>query len=352
MSLSKPRISQQSTYKSNKRVALFHSQSLLALLPHTGKITATAAVAHFRKIYSHLKLFLIVGICGGVPKFNYAEDDVEILLGDVVISRRVVEDVFNGTDKFILKDTLGIYDRDIANAAIRALYGSSELRSGEESLQSDTSRFLYELQEKDEANGKESDEAKSKYQWPGTAKDRLFEANYLHKHRTTAGDCNVCNGNPDAICDNVLHCSLCNGAPNAVCDDAHEASCHEIGCDEWELVVRKSHKKHQEPTIHFEAIASGSIIVMNGLERDRISNGQGVIAFDMDGFGAWEKVPCIFIKSICDYADGHKDESWQNFAAATAAAATKAFLNKYGNHHKLEEWLDFAEADMATRRRA
>ncbi|KAL6825861.1 hypothetical protein J3E69DRAFT_380963 [Trichoderma sp. SZMC 28015] len=281
------------------------------------------------------KVFEIAIICTLLTEYDTIYD-IEIQLGDVVISRRVVEYIFDGTDKFILKDTLGIYDRDIADAAIRALYGSSELRSGEESLQSETRRFLYGLQRKDKANGERSDEAKTKYQWPGTAKDRLFEANYLHKHRITANDCNVCNGNPDAICDNVLHCSVCNGAPDAVCDDAREASCREIGCDGWEPVVRKSHEEYEAPTIHFEAIASGSIIVMNGLERDKISNGQGVIAFDRDGFGAWEKVPCIFIKSICDYADGHKDESWQNFAAATAAAATKAFLSKYGNHHKLD----------------
>src|SRR6185312_3651281 len=32
---------------------------------------------------------------------------------------------------------------------------------------------------------------------------------------------------------------------------------------------------------------------------------------------------------ICDYADSHKNKEWQNFAAATAASASKAILERY-----------------------
>jgi hypothetical protein len=36
--------------------------------------------------------------------------------------------------------------------------------------------------------------------------------------------------------------------------------------------------------------------------------------------------PCIVIRGICDYADSHKNDRWQKYAAATAAAFDKEFL--------------------------
>jgi len=37
----------------------------------------------------------------------------------------------------------------------------------------------------------------------------------------------------------------------------------------------------------------------------------------------------LVIKGVCDYADSHKDKRWQGYAAATAAAAAKAFLENW-----------------------
>jgi nucleoside phosphorylase len=53
-----------------------------------------------------------------------------------------------------------------------------------------------------------------------------------------------------------------------------------------------------------------------------------VIAFEMESAGAWDYLPTIVIKSVCDYADSHKNKEWQEYAAATAAACTKAFLEE------------------------
>jgi hypothetical protein len=40
-------------------------------------------------------------------------------------------------------------------------------------------------------------------------------------------------------------------------------------------------------------------------------------------------VPTIVIKSVCDYADSHKNKEWQAYAAATAAACIKAILEEW-----------------------
>ncbi|KAL7789821.1 nucleoside phosphorylase domain-containing protein [Trichoderma ceciliae] len=294
---------------------------VVALLPQMGKINAAAAAANFRSSYSHLELVLLVGICGGVP--NPSRGENEILLGDIVISKSVVQYDFGRkyTDKFIRKDTL---DDNLskANKNIRTLLKSFETERGLDLLQTQTARHLIQLQDKAKVK-KRRPGVKFKYGYPGTATDRLFKPSYLHKHRSETDNCSVCSSGPDAICDEARH-----------------SSCHEIECDEKQLVTRETLKDKQElekenvqdaqePMIHLGAIASGDSVMKCGLERDKVSKQEGVIAFEMEGAGVWEEVPCIIVKSVCDYADGHKNKSWQNFAAATAAAAAKALLGRY-----------------------
>jgi nucleoside phosphorylase len=64
----------------------------------------------------------------------------------------------------------------------------------------------------------------------------------------------------------------------------------------------------------------------SGQSRDRMAQADGIIAFEMEGVGVWDYFPSIVIKGVCDYADSHKKKGWQRYAAATAAACTKAFL--------------------------
>jgi len=61
---------------------------VLVRLPHVGKINAAATVASLRSSYTRIRLALLVGICGGVPRTGSGD---EILLGDVIISKIVVQ---------------------------------------------------------------------------------------------------------------------------------------------------------------------------------------------------------------------------------------------------------------------
>jgi nucleoside phosphorylase len=70
-------------------------------------------------------------------------------------------------------------------------------------------------------------------------------------------------------------------------------------------------------------------VIKSSEYRDQIAKEHNVIAFEMEGAGVWDEVPCIVIKGICDYADSHKSKLWQPFAAATAAAVAKALLERY-----------------------
>lgn len=73
----------------------------------------------------------------------------------------------------------------------------------------------------------------------------------------------------------------------------------------------------------------------SGADRDRIAAQYDLIAFEMEGAGAWDQVPCIVVKGICDYGDNHKNKGWQAFAAATAASVAKAMLGRYAVSNRL-----------------
>ncbi|KKO96955.1 phosphorylase superfamily protein [Trichoderma harzianum] len=92
---------------------------------------------------------------------------------------------------------------------------------------------------------------------------------------------------------------------------------------------RSSYRGAQEPAIHIGGVASGGTVLKSGENRDNIAMKEGVVAFEMEGAGVWREIPCIIVKGVCDYADSHKNQKWQDFAAATAAAAAKALLHRY-----------------------
>ncbi|KAL9470996.1 hypothetical protein ACSS6W_008937 [Trichoderma asperelloides] len=294
---------------------------VIALLPQMGKINAAAAAANLRSSYSQLELVLLVGICGGVPYYNGSE--MEILLGDVVISKCVIQYDFGMkyADQFTRKDTL---DDNLGKASknIRGLLKTFETDRGLELLQTQTAEFLKQLQERAKRR-KSRARVRSKYSFPGTVMDRLFEPSYLHKHHSPTYTC--------SICDNKL---------DNACDEARDATCEDLGCSAKHLIIREllkekgeleqdSVEEAQAPMIHIGPIASGDTIMKYGMDRDKIARDEGVIAFEMEGAGIWEEVPCVIVKGVCDYADSHKSKTWQNFAAATSAAAAKALLRRY-----------------------
>jgi nucleoside phosphorylase len=292
---------------------------VLALLSHMGKLHAASAATSIRSSYGSVRLALLVGICGGVPRAANGEDD-EILLGDVVISRTIVQYDFGRLypDRFIRKNTLGD-NLGKPNKDIRNLLITLETDVGLERLQRRTAYFLKQLQAN--ATGRKR---QSRYNYPGTAEDKLFKSLYRHKHRIPC----------------TCVCRDCNSISDPVCEEALNLSCEDLGCENMYLEHRgqldakrqleqDKSDKAQEPTVHVGSIASGDMVMKSAEDRDRIAKEEGIIAFEMEGAGIWEELPCIVIKGICDYADCHKNKRWQNFAAATAASALKAILERY-----------------------
>lgn len=194
-----------------------------------------------------------------------------------------------------------------------ALVASFETEPGRERLQQKASLYLKALQ-----NPASRKRRRYSYQYPGVAEDKLFEASYRHKHR------------------GAQPCSSCDNETDDYCEEAARASCAELGCDDSQLIRRArlemrrdlGPNEEQCPEIFVGRIASGGVVMKSGYHRDQAQQ-QNVIAFEMEGAGVWDEVPCTIVKGVCDYADSHKNDLWQPYAAATAASVMKAVLGRY-----------------------
>lgn len=86
------------------------------------------------------------------------------------------------------------------------------------------------------------------------------------------------------------------------------------------------------PVVFLGSIASANTLMKSSTSRDRVfqmvleQRKAKLLCFEMEASGIVKNWPCLVIRGICDYADSHKNDTWQNFAAATAAAYTKDLL--------------------------
>lgn len=285
---------------------------VLALLPQLGKAGAAGTVASMRSSYTGVRLALLTGVCGSVPCVDPHE---QIFLGDVIISKTVFQYDFgwqfpNGfVHKNTIEDNLGRANKDI-----RSFITMFETHLGLDRLEKRIAHFLKQLQYEAAQRRRRG---KCDYMYPGTAEDKLFKPAHRHKHHKS----------PTCIC---RHCVE---DADPVCDKALGSPCTDLGCDDEQHIARKrlhdSSGDTPQPMVHVGVVASGDKIMKSATERDTLSREAGIIAFETEGAGIWDEVPCIVVKGVCHYADSHKHPGWQNYAAAAAAAATKAVLERY-----------------------
>ncbi|KAI7776597.1 Nucleoside phosphorylase domain protein [Diaporthe eres] len=282
-------------------------------MPGMGKSNGASVAANCRASFSNLGLVLVVGICGGVP---FTKSGAEIVLGDIVVSDGLIQYDFGRQfpDRFVRKnDTIARPNSEILSflAKMKGRWGSKKLRER-------TAIHLEHLRDATEL-GAIAD-------YPGAWRDTLYEPTYRHKHQE-ASTCEVC--------------SSCDTKNDPVCEAALTLDCESLQCDDSHLIARQrlvvlaDENKNQEaktgPFIHFGLYASGDKVMKSGEEREIIAEKEGVVAFEMEGSGVWEGFPgrCLVVKAVCDYADSHKNKRWQTYAAASAAACTKALLESW-----------------------
>ncbi|KAJ3499713.1 hypothetical protein NLG97_g108 [Lecanicillium saksenae] len=276
---------------------------VLVTAPAMGTTNAASTATCLRLSFPGVRLALLIGVCGGIPEI----DGRDVFLGDVVISRTLVQFDYGRqypgyfAVKKTVDDSLGR-----ANKEIRSLLASVEMEFGRRRLEAKAQNHLRSLQET-----AIRERRRAKYSYPGMMMDRLYLSSYRHQHQ--------------AACDN------CCSGPFAACELATRASCEDLGCNDAYIVKRErpDGDDANELTLHIGCLGSGNTVIKSGEDRDRISAEHGIIAFEMEGAGAWDEIPCIVVKGICDFSDSHKNKAWQDYAAATASAVGKALLERY-----------------------
>lgn len=240
-----------------------------------GTTSAAATAQDLVRSLPHIRIGFLVGIGGGIARPDLGQD---IRLGDVVVSQP------DGT-------TGGVVQYDLGKAKLNGTWerkGSLDkpplvLLNALASLQAEheiaPSKVPDLLQAMLEANPSMK-RPRSDYTHQGVENDRLFESQHDHAGGNT--------------CDK--------------CDPS------------WE--VKREPRESIDPEIHFGIIASGNKLIKDAATRDSLleDNGQQCLCVEMEAAGLMDRFPCLVIRGICDYADSHKNDRWQRYAAAAAAA--------------------------------
>ncbi|KAH8426347.1 uncharacterized protein LDX57_004090 [Aspergillus melleus] len=100
-------------------------------------------------------------------------------------------------------------------------------------------------------------------------------------------------------------------------------------CDKEALVFRNSRHFPSKPKVHYGNIASGSMTIMSGVERDKINRryDDSVLCLDTQAAGLSYSLECIAIRGISDYSDSHANDQWRKRAMAVASAYAKELLS-------------------------
>ena len=90
-------------------------------------------------------------------------------------------------------------------------------------------------------------------------------------------------------------------------------------------------RKNGEPRVFIAPIASANKLLKNPIKRDRLRDKFGVKAVEMEGSGiadaTWNyEIGYLVVRGICDYCDSNKEDNWQAYAAAVAAAYARALI--------------------------
>ena len=258
-----------------------------------GSTAGATAAANLRSTFPSIDIAFVVGVCGASP--NHITTEQEICLGDCIVSTALIQYGFGRQYPEHFSRKIDV--EDVPGKTGTAIGSLLAKLQATEDLKEELAQHLQALQEKE-----------PRAYHPGAQKDRLYDSAYLHVHRNTARRCDQC----------VEGSVVCT------------KTCIEIGCDGAQprasLTLYENMQKEYLPRVHFGRYGSADTVLKSGKDRDEYTRVDKIIAFEMEAAGIWNSLPTLVVKSACDYADSHKNKEWQDYAAATAAAALKAIL--------------------------
>ncbi|KAJ4994035.1 kinesin light chain [Stagonosporopsis vannaccii] len=250
----------------------------------TGNVNAGRLTQALFKTFRNIRMALLVGIGGGIPKPEISEDTRKnIHLGDVVVGwpgdgnpacvyferGRAKE---NG--RFELVGAM-------QNPDYRLTQALAKLAMDYRLKRVNFDKHLARLR---------GDALGSEFARPVSEHDKLFKASYSH-----AGGLQS-------------NCSV---------------------CDKSKMVPRPRRKgdANLQLIYHQGRIATGNAVIRDAKLRDQISlRCGGAICVEMEAAGVDINRRCLVIRGISDYADSHKSDEWQSYAAGNAAAFARELL--------------------------
>ncbi|KAJ4139753.1 hypothetical protein NW768_001097 [Fusarium equiseti] len=261
---------------------------VIAVLPdgEYGLSSASNVATNMLNAFPNIRVGLLVGIGGGAPS-----SQKDIRLGDVVVSS-----AGQGTGGIFQYD----FGRTIQNMEFQTTgflnQAPTSLRTAISALKTEHDMKGHRIQETIAEGLQRYPRLRRKYSRPPKSNDRLYLATSLHPSKDSRTCVDACGDGSD-------------GEPK--------------------LVKRAERSEEDDdPAIHYGIIASANQLMKDAKIRDKFSSERGVICFEMEAAGLVNTFPCIVIRGICDYADTHKNDEWQEYAAMTAAAYAKELLNQ------------------------
>ncbi|KAH0533106.1 hypothetical protein TsFJ059_001714 [Trichoderma semiorbis] len=262
---------------------------VIACLPKgkTGISSTATVVACMVSTFPSIKFGLLVGIGGGVPP--------KVRLGDVVVSTPLGQ--FPGVVEWDFSKVKeeGMFKRigSLNNPPTPLLTALTRLETENELNGSKIPEYLDQFK-------KRWPRLASKYLRSDRHEDLLFRPDYRHVSENTDYE-----------------------NPPGLEDIAEEESC--VFCDRSQVIK----KKPRDMRVHYGLIASGNQAIRDAALRNELNKafGSQVLCIEMEAAGLTNNFPCIVIRGICNYADSHTNNVWQEYAAATAAAFAKELLN-------------------------
>jgi nucleoside phosphorylase len=249
---------------------------VVATMSNIDNNNAATVATQLLNDFPNVRFGLLVGVGGGVPGRGKRDD---IRLGDVVVSEP--RGTLGGVVQFDRGDeTAGAGFKRTGSLNKPPPVLSSHMESLKARHDRDGSRIHKLIQEALERYPN----MRAKYSRPLDDEDKLYEAGYRHE---SGDDCEK--------------------------------------CDKTRLVQRGT-RSNDEPVLHYGTIGSSNKRIMNGLERERLKADVGIICVEMEAAGLMDYFPCLVVRGICDYADSHKNQDWQPYAAMVAAAYAKELL--------------------------
>ena len=255
---------------------------VIACMPlgQPGIVSASNTAFWLPASFPELRFYLFVGIGGGIPRIPpWPDPERNVRLGDVVVGLADTPGVPGVVQYDHIRDhgpgnrkLMGILDKPHPELLTALGLLSAKCIMEESKPHENLARL----------NGMPGN-----FSSPPTSPDRLYRATYEHSRNATN------------------------------CDQ----------CSTTQLVVRAERKNPEIPIIHQGQILSGNSVIKDARRRDQLSRDyEYARCFEMEAAGVVDQTHCLVIRGISDYADSHKNELWQPYAAGTAAAFARELL--------------------------